>query len=999
MNDIFGLPMAGIMVVLLALLGLCLLSVAYVALRRPVIFRLGVRNIPRRKAQTILIVVGLMLSTLIISAALGTGDTLDYSLSADAYDNLGHVDELVVASLGGEAKSDLIATGTFGAASLDAVENAVAGNPDIDGLLPMLEARVAVVDEGTSLAEPDVVFVGLDPASLDAFGGLRDTDGQAIDLSAIDADGVVVSETLAEDLNASVGDRVTVYHENQPATLTVAAIAEDSYLSGTRRGRETDLEVPGMAIGLAALQDLTGQPGQLSAIAVSNQGGVRDSLEATDGVVATLQSALTGQGLGIDPIKQDRVDRGESIAAIFTSVFLVLGLFSVSAGVLLIVLIFTMLASERRSEMGMARAVGAQRRHLSQQFVSEGTGYAILAGLVGAALGVGATYGIAYGMKAIFGEFVPVEPHVEPRSMVVAYCLGMVITFLTVAAASWKISRLNIVAAIRDIPDVRNPKRKRSTLVWAALLLAAGGLLTLMGQGSGTQVLFMTGLSLLPFGFALILWFFGAPGRPVFTTAGLALLVFWLLPEDAFTSIFGDYDGDIEMFFVSGIFMVVAATLITVNNLDVLLAGVGKLGGLFKSKLPAVRTAIAYPGAAKGRTGLTIAMFSLIVFSLVMMATMSTNFSALSLGEEASAGWDVRGDSHGAAPIPDFAAALAARGVETAEFQAIGVTHNPSGASSEVRVVGDEDTSWKRYPIFGMDQGFIEHSELSFGQRAVGYDSDAAIVEALRTRSDVAVVDVRAVPAGGLGGGEDDAFTLTDLSADDKTFDPIPVELVDPRDGSVHTLTVIGVLDEEIGTLYGLYAPEAAVTTIYGPPTTTSYYVALDDPDRADAVAKSIEAALLTNGVQGVAIDDELEDAQRQENGFLSIIQGFMGLGLLVGVAAVGVIAFRSVIERRQQIGVLRALGFQRGLVTLSFLIETTFTVGLGGFAGTALGLVLARNLFLSDDVGSSDVTFLVPWGIIAVIAVATNAMALLMTCIPAWQAGLVAPAEALRYE
>src|ERR671923_770413 len=98
MDEIFGLPIAGIMVVLLALLALCLLSVAWVAWRRPVIFKLGVRNIPRRKAQTILIVVGLMLSTLIISAALGTGDTIDWSATSATYESLGEVDELVVFS-------------------------------------------------------------------------------------------------------------------------------------------------------------------------------------------------------------------------------------------------------------------------------------------------------------------------------------------------------------------------------------------------------------------------------------------------------------------------------------------------------------------------------------------------------------------------------------------------------------------------------------------------------------------------------------------------------------------------------------------------------------------------------------------------------------------------------------------------------------------------------------------------------------------------------------
>ena len=52
-------------------------------------------------------------------------------------------------------------------------------------------------------------------------------------------------------------------------------------------------------------------------------------------------------------------------------------LFSIMVGVLLIFLIFVMLAAARRSEMGMARAVGAKRSHLIQMFVFEGTAYAL----------------------------------------------------------------------------------------------------------------------------------------------------------------------------------------------------------------------------------------------------------------------------------------------------------------------------------------------------------------------------------------------------------------------------------------------------------------------------------------------------------------------------------------------------------------------------------------------------------------------------------------------
>src|SRR3954451_18620054 len=131
MNDIFGIPTAGLMIGLLLVLFGCLLMVGLAAWRRPIMFKMGVRNIPRRKAQTTLIVVGLMLSTLIISAALGTGDTLHYSLTKDTYDNLGHVDQLVVASSEFEVPNiDTVAK--IDESVLATVDTALAGDPNVD---------------------------------------------------------------------------------------------------------------------------------------------------------------------------------------------------------------------------------------------------------------------------------------------------------------------------------------------------------------------------------------------------------------------------------------------------------------------------------------------------------------------------------------------------------------------------------------------------------------------------------------------------------------------------------------------------------------------------------------------------------------------------------------------------------------------------------------------------------------------------------------------------
>ena len=195
MNEIFGLPMTGIMIALLVVLSLCLLSVAWVALRRPVVFKMGVRNIPRRRAQSILIVVGLMLSTLIIGAALGTGDTVDYSMKADVYNTYGQIDEMVIPSHDVEADPTILASGTtVDASALATVEQALSSDANVDGVMPILEVRMPALHEAANLAEPDITLVGVDPERVDQFGGIKTTSGNTVDLASLDAGEVVISQ-------------------------------------------------------------------------------------------------------------------------------------------------------------------------------------------------------------------------------------------------------------------------------------------------------------------------------------------------------------------------------------------------------------------------------------------------------------------------------------------------------------------------------------------------------------------------------------------------------------------------------------------------------------------------------------------------------------------------------------------------------------------------------------------------------------------------------------
>jgi len=145
MNELFGVSLTLIMYVLLALLAAALISVIYVALANRVMFRLGVRNIPRRRAQTTLIIVGLMLSTVIISAAFTTGDTVDRSITSQVYGILGSLDEIVqVRAVEDDAFEDpteaLVRDQVFDASSVAGLIASLKSNPDFDYVIPVFSS-------------------------------------------------------------------------------------------------------------------------------------------------------------------------------------------------------------------------------------------------------------------------------------------------------------------------------------------------------------------------------------------------------------------------------------------------------------------------------------------------------------------------------------------------------------------------------------------------------------------------------------------------------------------------------------------------------------------------------------------------------------------------------------------------------------------------------------------------------------------------------------------
>lgn len=1027
MDNIFGIPMTSILTVLLIIMGICLLSVGYIAWRNRVIFKMAVRNIPRRPTQSILIMVGLMLATLIIAAALTTGDTLDHTITELSYEHLGEVDQ-VVSFVGetGVRASTSVNNEPLRISLVNELETQFAGDPDIDGFLPILTVDVPALNLEQRLSQPSIILTGLDRDRLDPFGGIREPNGNRI-AEPFAGDTAVISESLSERINAGVGSTVTIYFQNEPHELRIGAVGADGILTGINF--QSDQGGPGnfgIAVPLEWLQELTGLEDQARFIAVTNVGDVRTGMVRSDAAMERLEGALEGQPYGATAIKQRAVQEAELIASIFMSLFIVLGLFSVAAGVLLIFLIFMMLAAERRSEMGMARAVGMKQRHLVQQFLAEGTAYDLGAALIGAAAGVGVAFVMAGIMSNLIGDAFDIVPHFTFRSLAVAYSLGVTVTFLTIIVASVRAARLNIVAAIRDTPEEEGGQRQRPRWrwrnlrpilfwkwvfgqvsyfrLWGPLLTPVGILMILQGSQGGrwSAFWFSMGISVLGFGLMLLLqrWL---PRRPVYTIIAAIVLFYWLAPESWVQWLLPDnFQGDFEMFFLSGIMMVTYATLIIMWNADVIVWIVSLFGRVFARWLPAVKTAVAYPLASKMKTGLTLAMFALIMFSLVTMGTISANFTGLFTSDDAVGGWDISVQTSPTNPIDDMRAAAGDQ-IDQSAIAGIGRMQSVVWSNTQVRRVDNANGEFKQSMVTAVDVEFAEHTVMPMRNMAVGYETPEEIWQALATTPDLAVIDFFSAGPGGFGN-DPNQFFLAVPEPTGEPMQPIQIEISNATGGTTRTVTVIGVLDSRVSMAFGLYTSQETLAGVFGAPDTEVLMVKLvpERVDDAEAIAMTIEQALFDRGVQVDATKAQLEELASISTGFLQLIQGFMGLGLLVGIAALGVISFRAVVERRQQIGMLRAIGFKRNMVAASFLIESMVVASLGVLTGVALALALSWSLLTSETFaeGAGDLGgFIVPWGEISFFVALSLVAAAILTIIPARNASSVPIADALRYE
>jgi len=908
------------------------------AIRRPLLARLALREAVRRPGQSAIVVLGLMIGTMAIFAMQVLGDSFYDSQTRGALLAWGHVD--LVAADGGRFFDPGLAT-------------ALAADPGLHSSLSGVQAGVeltsSVVDLDRGNAKPLVILVGFDPAAQGPFGSYRLTDGTTTLGQNLADDEVLISASLANALDARPGDRLRVLLGPKEAELRLAGIAE-------AQGPGAYTLRPALFSPLANLRPLIGDQG-INVIRLAGHGEGRAEMDRAHDLAPQVRAALQalpgGVSLKVRESKREDFDAQVKQVAGNASFYTALSLFVALAGAALVVNLGLALAEERRPRHAVLRALGLGRAGMVSLSVLEGALYSVAAAVV--AIVPGALFGLALvallyvrvHTGAVESRAVPVQYAITPGSMAISIAVGALIVLATLFATSVRSSRMQISSAIKNLPE---PPGRRKRSMWGTAFLAVLGLGSLAALIAGSLPVRLAG------GVGLVILAAAMVGGRISdrlraTLTGAALTVWAAANLGAIENIVSNDSGAVILLGV--VTAVFGLSLAVASNLRLLELPLGWLQGGSRATL---RPSLAYLTRRPLRAGLGTGAFALILVLMTMTSILVPTFNGTfrsGLNE-----YDIRVDAptNAGLSLPDSVRSQIARSIamQTRPYR------------GEVRQ-GGFTLKDEYVPLYSLSRTQLATRPFELTNRESRFKSDADVWQALADDPHLVVSPTYTIPG--------DTVTLVGPEG--------PVQFR------------VAAVVRNIG-LWGIAGSEAAMAPFATLPVGTTILAKTAPGADVAVTARQIGRAVFSQGAEARTIKEMFDTTSSAGQAFTDMIRLLMGIGLLVGVLSLGILALRAVIERRRSIGMLRALGYRPGQVLAGMVSEALITATCGALVGIGVGVptsVVMITGYLpgaSLEIDGTSLTLIVSLLYLAVLAV---------TILPALRAANLPAVEALRLE
>lgn len=692
---------------------------------------------------------------------------------------------------------------------------------------------------------------------------------------------------------------------------------------------------------------------------------------------------------------------------------------------------------------------------------------AIVGTLIGIGLSFGLVYVLK---DLIDSDNFSIRPFYSVTSIVIAFSSGLILTFITVFISAYRVSNLNIVVAIRGLKEEFIKKaplsirKKLINLFWDILFPIKQLLRIIRGNDTRIRNLILLLLSPLAWPVNILMSLFKLFGKHSYVILGIfsisllliglqtdtfanfsfgliggvlsiALLVRYIssrfiedsetvnqiggtlegglvllvanLPFDFWEPTIGEMTQPGPWFWpLGGGVNTAAAVWLVMSNTRILIFLLNLILSRFSGLKAVTKTAISYPMASKFRTGLTVAMFALIIYTLMIFSVLNgIQDIATEQPDRVTGGYDIK-----ATITPDLPIEGDIR--DSLDMQDFSVVAGLSRLDVEVKELDGDNKTFKNSRLASLEDEFINSNEWRMAHFDTKYGSnDKEIWKALLGNPNLVLASASILVSGDPFGPPDRGFKTSLISPGDlKEIESFDIEVKKRRSSEApSTVTVIGVI-ESIAGGQGFGGGGGGSISFYSSKTLVSeiakenvpmdtFYFSLNQKEDALDYAQKLEKLFISNGMNAESLMDNIENERATSNAFNKLFQGFSGLGLVVGVAAIGVLSVRAVVERKQSIGMLRAIGFRASMIRTQFLIESSFITLLGIFIGILLGILQSWLIFQEITKELQGARFVVPLGEVGFLIALTVIASILASVIPANQASKIYPAEALRYE
>jgi putative ABC transport system permease protein len=380
---------------------------------------------------------------------------------------------------------------------------------------PEVEAAAPVIEAAANTGQGNLLILGVDMLG---DRSLRNYDMEGTD-DAIDdplvflaqADSLIITKTFAEQHNLTTGAKIPMRTMQGDQVFTVRGIMKPGGLASAFGGSLAIMDI-------YAAQKVFGRGFKFDRVDIALEDGI-----SIDTAIAKIQKEL-GPGFQVEP-PSSRGQQFEATSSIYALASNLTSVFALFIGMFIIYNTFAIAVSERRSEIGILRALGATRGQIRTLFLTESAVSGLFGTFLGVLFGIALARGMAGYIGGLLSEVYGVaqgasEVSPEPWLLAAAAAMGLATSLIAAVLPARSAASVDPVKALQkgrqqSLSAGENRTRRRWALACAATSIVAFSFSSIGWIFyAGYMLAILTAVLLSP---AMSLWFAKAL-RPILAT-------------------------------------------------------------------------------------------------------------------------------------------------------------------------------------------------------------------------------------------------------------------------------------------------------------------------------------------------------------------------------------------------------------------------------------------------------------------------------------------------